>query len=241
MSVKQDEISYIILKGAECLGVSLPIGASKAFSEYYALLEEKGKNVNLTAISGAAEIARLHFLDSLCLLDIAKFTNAKVIDIGSGAGFPGMPLKIADPTIDLTLLDSSSKRINFLKKLCQQIEVDAECIQARAEEYAKESNFRESWDIAVSRAVAKLSTLTELCLPFVKIGGSFVAMKSINAEGELSEAMIAIEMLGGRFAEKVDYTIPGTDIMHSAIIIQKIEKTPDKYPRRFSRIQKAPL
>lgn len=241
MSARQDEVTTIILKGAECLGISLPLGASKAFYEYYKLLEEKGKSVNLTAISGATEVAQLHFLDSICLLDIAEFTNAKVIDIGSGAGFPGIPLKIADPTIKLTLLDSSGKRISFLEEVCHMLGLDAKCIHIRAEEYAKEINIRENCDIAVSRAVAKLNTLTELCLPFVRIGGTFIAMKSINTEGELSEAMDAIEILGGRFIEKIDYTIPGTDIMHSAVIIKKIGKTPSKYPRRFARIQTSPL
>lgn len=241
MSGRKDELDTIILKGAKCLGISLPIGAVKAFYEYYNLLEEKGKNVNLTAISGVAEVANLHFLDSICLLDVAKFTNASVIDVGSGAGFPGIPLKIADPTIKLTLLDSSGKRINFLEEVCDTLGIDAKCVHERAENYAKESNIRESWDIAVSRAVAKLNTLAELCLPFVRIGGAFVAMKSINAEHELLEAMNAIEVLGGRFVEKIDYTIPNSEIMHSAVIIQKIDKTPDKYPRRFSRIQMAPL
>lgn len=241
MSAKQEELTTIIQQGAECLGISLPLGASRAFYEYYNLLEEKGKNVNLTAISGAAEVARLHFLDSIGLLTISEFTNAKVIDIGSGAGFPGIPLKIAEPTIELTLLDSSKKRVNFLEEVCQKLSIDAKCIHNRAEEHAREPNFREHWDIAVSRALAKLNILAELCLPLVRIGGTFLAMKSINMQNELSDSMNAIELLGGRFIEKVDYKIPGTDIMHSAVIIQKIGKTSDRYPRRFSRIQASPL
>ena len=241
MIVKQDELTDILLQGAECLGISLPIDAIKAFIDYYNLLEERGKSVNLTAVSGKEEVAKLHFLDSICLLKIAEFKNSKVIDVGSGAGFPGIPLKIVEPTIDLTLLDSSSKRINFLEEVCQNLSLDAKCVNSRAEEYAKEMNIRESRDIAVSRAVARLNVLAELCLPFVKIGGQFIAMKSINADSEISEAMKAIEILGGKLTEKIDYTIPGTDIVHSAVIIQKAEKTSEKYPRRFARIQASPL
>ena len=230
-----------IAQGAKSLNIKLPPGARAAFEAYYDLLSKHGKSVNLTAISGAKNVAELHFLDSLSLLTVSSFSKVRLIDIGSGAGFPGVPLKLAEPTIDLTLLDATGKRITFLKELCALLDINATCIHARAEDTAHDTEMREQFDTCVSRAVAKLNVLCELCLPFVKLGGLFIAMKSIGSDVEFDSAQNAVSILGGEVQELVDYAIPGTDIIHRAILIRKVSKTPDNYPRRFARIQKSPL
>ena len=241
MSDKHTQLAEIIKKGAHIAGLTLPSNAISAFKTYYDFLTERGKDVNLTALSGERDIAYLHFLDSMALLSIIEFQGAKVVDIGSGAGFPGIPLKIVEPTIDLTLLDSSGKRVSFMSELCDMLKVDANCVYARAEEYVNNPAVRESADIVVSRAVAKLNVLAELCLPYLRVGGTFIAMKSADSESELFEAENAIQTLGAVLKECVDYTIPCTDVIHRAVVIEKIAATPDKYPRRFARIQKSPL
>jgi len=236
-----DEMFTIIAQGAKDLNIDLPPGAGAAFRAYYDFLKKRGQNVNLTALSGAEEVARLHFLDSLALLKAADFKNASVIDIGSGAGFPGVPLKITEPSINLTLLDATGKRIMFLEELRKKLCIDITCVKARAEEATRLTEFRERYDIVVSRAVAKLNILCELCLPFVRIGGLFIAMKGIGSADEFEEAQNAIETLGAKSENFFDYTIQGTDITHRAVLIKKTGKTPEKYPRRFARIQKAAL
>jgi len=205
------------------------------------MLEDRGKHISLTAITGAEEVARLHFLDSIALLNAADFKNAHVIDIGSGAGLPGVAIKVAEPSVSLTLLDSTGKRVAFLSELCTVLRLAAECINARAEDAARQPSMREKYDIAVSRAVARLNVLCELCLPFVRVGGIFIAMKGVSSADELSEAGHAIETLGAELLECFDYIIPGTKIEHRAILIRKTSRTPEKYPRRFARIEKSPL
>ena len=236
-----DVILTIISLGANELDIILPPDAGAAFRAYYDFLEEHGQNVNLTAIAGAKEVACLHFLDSLALLKTADFTNATVIDIGSGAGFPGVPLIIAKPSMSLTLLDATGKRITFLNDLCVKLGITAKCVNSRAEEAAHLTEFREQYDIAVSRAVAKLNVLCELCLPFVKKGGKFIAMKSIDSADEVNEAQSSIATLGAKIERFYDYTLHDTNVTHRAIIINKTDNTPDKYPRRFAKIQKSPL
>ena len=195
--------------------------------------------MNLTAITGEAEVARLHFLDCGALLNMADFSGKAVIDVGTGAGFPGLPLKILCPDIRLTLLDSLQKRVDFLQSTCSLLELaTVDCVHARAEESMQ---YREKFDIAVSRAVSRLNMLCELCLPFVAVGGKFIAMKGPGGVQELAEAENAIALLGGRVLGITDYTVPGTDITHSAVIIEKTSPTPAKYPRRFAKIQKSPL
>jgi len=236
-----DSFFNIIAQGAAILNIELPPEGEAAFRTYYDFLKERGQNVNLTAISGAEDVARLHFLDSLVLLNTTVFKNTRIIDVGSGAGFPGLPLKIAEPSIDLTLLDSTGKRILFLSELCDKLNIDVTCLKARAEDAAHLPELREKYDIVISRAVARLNVLCEMCLPFVRIGGTFLAMKGIDSSEEVTEALSAIETLSAKVEEDYDYTIPGTDISHRVVRISKIEKTPDKYPRRFAKIQKAPL
>jgi len=236
-----DSLIAIIEQGAKELYIDLPPEAGAAFRAYYDFLEKRGQTVNLTAISGAGEVACLHFLDSLALIGCTSFKESRVIDIGSGAGFPGIPLKVAEPSIDLTLLDATGKRISFLSELCVELGLEAACVNARAEEAAHFPELREQYDIVVSRAVARLNILCELCLPFVRVGGTLIAMKSIDSDGEVKEAQNAIKLLGAELQENFDYTIPGTDITHRAVLISKIEATPEKYPRRFAKIQKASL
>ena len=207
---------------------------------YYEYLEEMNQVMNLTAISGEEDVARLHFLDCAALLTLADFNRKRVIDVGTGAGFPGLALKIACPAMELTLLDSLDKRINFLKNTCEKLGFDdVNCIHARAEEIP--AGFRQGFDFALSRAVARLNLLCELCLPYVKKGGAFIAMKGSDLEEELAEARRCIRTLGGQVEQKIDYTIPGTDVTHCALIIRKVADTPAKYPRRWAQIKKSPL
>lgn len=207
---------------------------------YYEYLEEMNQVMNLTAISGEEDVARLHFLDCAALLTLADFNRKRVIDVGTGAGFPGLALKIACPAMELTLLDSLDKRINFLKNTCQKLGFDdVTCIHSRAEEIP--DGFRQGFDFALSRAVARLNLLCELCLPYVKKGGAFIAMKGSDLEEELAEARRCIRTLGGQVEQKIDYTIPGTDVTHCALIIRKVADTPAKYPRRWAQIKKSPL
>ena len=236
-----DILFAIIEQGAKELNIVLPPGTEAAFRAYYDFLEKRGQNVNLTAISGAEEVARLHFLDSLALLNVAEFKGARVIDIGSGAGFPGIPLKIAEPSIRLTLLDSTSKRVKFLSELCQELGIEAECVSARAEEAAHSADMREQYDVVVSRAVARLNVLCELCLPFVRLEGLFIAMKSVDSAEEIDEAQSAIEALGACGQGNVDYIVPGTDIIHRAVLIRKVAETKNTFPRRYAKIQRSQL
>ncbi len=231
-----------LLTGAQALGIRLTETAVEAFARYYAFLEEKNRSVNLTAITDEKGAAELHFLDSLALLMLASFENKRVIDIGSGAGFPGVPLKLAVPSLSLTLLDAQQKRVAFLEELCGQLGLtDVVCIQARAEEAALKPDMRDAFDFAVSRAVARLNVLCELCLPFVKPDGLFVAMKGVDSHEEIEEARRAAQTLGAAVEKSVDYKIPGTSVVHRAVLIRKTNATPDGYPRRFARIQKKPL
>ena len=232
-----------ILKGGSAeLGLELPDGAAAAFEKYYELLSRKNEVMNLTAISGAEDTARLHFLDCAALLTMAELKGRDVVDVGTGAGFPGVPLLIAEPGIrSMTLLDSLGKRVDFLRECCAALGLDGRAVpvNARAEEFAAER--RESFDAAVSRAVARLDVLVELALPLVKPGGFFAAMKGPKGREELDGARRAIELLGGGGARVCDYTVPGTDAVHSVIIIEKIAPTPKKYPRKAGLPAKEPI
>lgn len=212
------------------------------FEKYCEMLLNANEVMNLTAITAPDEVAVRHFADSLALLNVVDFSGKRVIDVGCGAGFPGLPLRLARDDISLTLLDALAKRITFLQDVCDELGLhDVECVHARAEEQAAKEDYRESFDIAVSRAVADLSMLCELALPFVKLGGAFVAMKSTNCDEELLRAENAISLLGGELEKRVDYPLHDTGITHTALIIRKVHETPAKYPRRFAKIKSKPL
>ena len=220
--------------------MGLPTEGIPALVRYAELLVEKNKVMNLTAITEPHDVATLHFLDSVAMLTLADLKGKKMADIGTGAGFPGMPLRIVEPSLRLTLLDSLNKRIDFLKEVCADLGLnDVDCIHGRAEEFA--ANHREDYDIVTSRAVANLQMLSELCLPLVKVGGYFLSMKAVDSEEEVNAAKNAIKTLGGQIEKVVDYAIPGTNVQHRLIFIKKIKETPKKYPRAFAKIKKNPL
>ena len=221
----------------ECrrLGISLTDRQLAQFRAFGTTLLEKNRVMNLTAITEPEAVARLHFADSLELLNAADFRGKRVLDVGCGAGFPGVPLKLAEPSIDLTLLDSLQKRVNWLRETLADMGIDAHCVAARAEEYPE----RECFDLVTSRAVARLNVLCELCLPFVRVGGCFLPMKAAAAAQELSEASHAISVLGGRLARTLDYELDGA--ARHILVIQKVRPTPPAYPRRYSKIKQSPL
>lgn len=194
---------------------------------------------NLTAIRDEAEVARLHFLDCAAILKMEDFRGKRVIDVGSGAGFPGVPLRILQSDISLTTIDSVRKKVDFVENTCQTLGLsDVTCLWGRVEELPQ---LRERFDIAVSRAVAELDVLAELSLPQVKVGGLFLAMKGPRCAEEVDGAEFAIKALGGRVREIRRYTIPGTDVTHAAVIVEKVKATPPQYPRRYAQMKKKPL
>ena len=215
-------------------------GCIPALERFADLLLEKNQVMNLTAITEPEAVATLHLLDSLAVWQAADLAGKSLIDVGTGAGFPGLPLRLAHPEIRLTLLDSLNKRVEFLREVCSQLGLeDVKCVHGRAEQCA--AGHRQQFDGAVSRAVADLRVLSELCLPLVKVGGVFLSMKSTDCEEELNAAKGAIRALGGRTERVVDYPIPATDVVHRVIVIRKLSPTPARYPRRFAQIKKQPL
>ncbi len=226
----------------EILSAALPLDdtALSRFRRYYELLTEWNKVMNLTAIQGEENSARLHFLDCAALGQMTELRGKRVIDVGTGAGFPGLVLKILCPETELTLLDSLEKRVRFLQTVCGELGFgDVRCLHARAEEAPPE--LRESFDLACSRAVARLNLLSELCLPFVKPGGQFIAMKGPELGEELREAEQGIRLLGGEVERTAEYPVPGTELRHNAVLIRKIAPTPKKYPRKWGQMKKQPL
>lgn len=221
--------------------IELDETALSRLEKYGNLLLEWNEKINLTAITEPDEVLIKHFYD--CLL-FFKHVNvqkgAKVIDVGTGAGFPGMVLKIARPDIELCLMDSLGKRINFLNEVCRELGISAQTVHSRAEEGARKGEYRERFDIACARAVAALPTLAEYCVPYVKVGGLFVAMKGPSAEDEIKAAYTAVKTLGGEKAELIAETLPD-DSSRSFVLIKKISQTPTKYPRQSAKIAKQPL
>ena len=212
------------------------------FEKYYEMLVEWNEKINLTAICDPEGVAIKHFADSLAFfnyIDVPE--NSSVIDVGTGAGFPGLVLKIARPDINLTLLDSLNKRLIFLNKVLSKLGLSAQIIHSRAEDGAKEKNLRESFDFSTSRAVAQLNVLSEYCLPYVKNGGKFIALKGPDAENEIISAESAIKTLGGKVSETFSFSLPKNGGNRSIVMIKKIKVTPDKYPRNSGKIKSKPL
>lgn len=219
-----------------------PVQAQQ-LEEYYELLLDWNEKINLTAITEEHDVITKHFLDSLmCFKSGVIAPESSVIDVGTGAGFPSIPMKIAESGLKLTLLDSLAKRLNFLGEVTEKLSLtDITLVHARAEDGGKSPDLRESFDVAVSRAVANLATLCELCLPFVKVGGYFVSMKGPNVDEDLSGAAGAIRLLGGSAERIIPYEIPDTDLNHNLVVIKKIAQTPKKYPRNAPKPLKSPL
>ena len=231
----------LLAQGLARLGLTPPPAAAEQMETYAGLLLEQNKVMNLTAITDPEQVARLHFLDSAALLGCAgDLSGRTLIDVGTGAGFPGMALKLLCPELKLTLLDSLAKRLDWLAAVCSRLGLeDVEIVHARAE--GLKPGFRDHFDFATARAVADLRVLCELCLPFVRVGGRFLAMKAADSQEELDAARTAIQTLGGRRLEDYTYTIPGTDVIRRVAVIEKTAPTPKPYPRRWAKIQKAPL
>ena len=229
----------VLRTGAADWGLELSPPVLDAFEAYYACLSEANQVMDLTAVMGEEETARRHFLDSLSLLRFQDFRGARIIDVGSGAGFPGLPIKLAVPGVALTLLDAQGKRVDFLASLCEKLAVTVNCVHARAEEAALEAGERDAYDFAVSRAVARLNMLTELCLPFVKPGGALLAMKARDCEEEVAEAENAIRRLGGRLEKLERFSV--AEVERTLVVVRKTGPTPKGYPRRFAKIKKTPL
>ena len=223
--------------GLPGLGLELSQDTARRLCDFGAAVVKQNEVMNLTAITEPAQVAKLHLLDSLSVLRTADLAGKRLIDVGCGAGFPGVPVKIACPEVQLTLLDSLGKRMAWLEQILPSLGVDAECITARAEEFAEKR--RESYDFATSRAVARLNILLELTAPFVKVGGAVLAMKGSAAREELAEAKNAITKLGLKLETVEDFPVDGTS--HSVIVLRKVKPTPAQYPRRYAKIKQSPL
>ena len=231
------QMYHTLTEGLPKLPLTLEESVCRTLCDFGEAVVKQNEVMNLTAITHPEGVAKLHLLDSLTLLTLADLKGKKIIDVGCGAGFPGVPVKIACPEAELTLLDSLGKRMNWLEQILPTLGVDATCLTARAEEAVKDR--REQYDVATSRAVARLNILLELTAPYVKVGGMVLAMKGAAAEEELAESKNAIRKLGLKLLKVV--TFPIDDTAHSVIVLQKTAPTPPQYPRRYAKIKQSPL
>lgn len=225
------------------LGIILTDKQREQFDRYYELLIEWNKVMNLTGITDYDEVILKHFIDSLMLSEICDMSNVSaMIDVGTGAGFPGIPIKIVYPHINAILLDSLNKRLKFLNTVIEELGLESvQTLHGRAEDYARKTEYRESFDLCVSRAVANLSTLSEYCLPFVKKDGTFISYKGGASDQEVKQAERAVDLLGGKVETIYKFTLPGTDMGRTLVEIKKIKNTPRRYPRKAGQPAKEPL
>lgn len=218
--------------------ITLTENQYEQFQKYFELLVEWNEKMNLTAITDESGVALKHFADSLSLLNFVDIPqNSSLADVGTGAGFPGVVLKIARPDIKLTLIDSLNKRLVFLGEVCAQLGIEAELIHSRAEDGARDEKLRENFDFAVSRAVARMNVLSEYCLPYVKVGGAFCAMKGAQANEEFKESLNAINTLGGKLEKKYFFELPENGGERAIAVVRKVKNTPQKYPRQSGKIK----
>ena len=231
------------IKKCEKIGITLSEKQISQFMTYYDLLVEWNSFMNLTAITEFNEVIDKHFIDSLAICEYVDFKNGdSLIDIGTGAGFPGIPLKIVFPELRITLLDSLNKRIKFLDTVIESLGLEnVETIHGRAEDFAKQQSYREKYDFVISRAVANLATLSELCIPFAKEDKYFVSYKAEKCNEELEEAKKAISILGGKVEKQIEYKLPDTDMNRILLLIKKVKYTPKKYPRKAGTPAKEPI
>lgn len=230
-------------KGLEQLGISLKIEQLEQFYQYYEILIEKNKVMNLTTITDYEEVIHKHFLDSLSLVLWKGFQRKEqIIDIGTGAGFPGIPLKIAFPDLEIVLLDSLNKRVRFLNEVIEKLGLrKITALHGRAEDFARKTEYRERFDLCISRAVAHLATLSEYCMPFVSVGGYFVAYKAGGVEEEIKQSTQAIKLLSGQVEEQISFQLPGIEAERVLIAIRKEQKGNKKYPRKAGMAGREPL
>lgn len=231
------------LKGMAQLDISLTEHQIEQFMKYYEILTEWNSFMNLTTIKEFDEVMLKHFIDSLTIVKAYDMQGVKaLVDIGTGAGFPGIPIKIVFPHIKVVLLDSLRKRLDFLDKVISELGLtEIETLHGRAEDFAKKSEYREQFDLVVSRAVANLSSLSEYCLPYVRVGGTFIPYKSGKVKEEILEAKKAVGILGGEIKDEIDFYLPGSEDSRSLIVIRKSRQTPKKYPRKAGLPTKEPL
>ena len=231
-----------IARGLAALGIDPPPEAADRLARYGRLLLEKNQVMNLTAITDPDAVADLHMLDCAALLNYVNFQGKTLVDVGTGAGFPGLVLKILAPSLEVTLLDSLQKRLDWLDEVIAELGLTGvRTVHGRGEELGRDPAFRQCFDFASARAVADLRVLSELCLPFVRTGGQFLAMKGTDSDGEVAAAARAIQTLGGRLRACRDYAIPGAGVSHRLVAVDKTGGTPAAYPRRWAKIQKSPL
>jgi 16S rRNA (guanine527-N7)-methyltransferase len=232
----------IFEEGLNTFGINLTEQQKQQFIDYYELLNEWNKVMNLTAITEFSEVVSKHFIDSLSLVKVIQLKSEKVLDLGTGAGFPGIPLKIVYPEIDLILLDSLNKRLVFLDEVILRLGLKkVKTLHGRAEDYGKDTRYREQFDLCVSRAVAKLSSLSEYCLPYVRKGGYFISYKSGKVEDEIMLSTKAFHILGAELKQVENFLLPDTDIERSLVVLHKTSVTPKNYPRSAGKPSKEPL
>ena len=233
----------ILRQGIKDFGIEVNDQMISDLKTYREILGDWNQKMNLTGIEEEKEVFIKHFLDSISAVSNGYIKDGiSLIDVGTGAGFPGLPLKICLQNIKLTLLDSLNKRINFLQEVSNTVNLkDVEFIHGRAEDFGKNSDYREQYDVATARAVAGLPILMEFCVPFVKVGGYFVCLKGPNANLELEESKMAMDILGLEFVEKIDIELPNEELKHNILVFKKIKNTPEKYPRKAGKPAKSPI